>query len=54
MSAAVSHACGPHVATTVIDKLLLCLISEPLLMPIRLHAFAALMLGNFGLASFLE
>jgi hypothetical protein len=30
------------------------LISQPLLMPMRLHALAALMLGNFRFASFLE
>jgi len=30
------------------------LISEALLVPMRLHAFAALMLGNFRLASFFE
>ena len=30
------------------------LISEALLVPMRLHAFAALMLGNFRLASFLK
>jgi hypothetical protein len=30
------------------------LISEALLVPMRLHAFAALMLGNFRFASFFE
>ena len=30
------------------------LISEALLVPMRLHAFAAFMLGNFRLASFLK
>jgi hypothetical protein len=30
------------------------LISEALLVPMRLHAFAALMLGNFCFASFFE
>jgi len=44
--------------TLGISKLLcwaaLRLISEALLVPMRLHAFAALMLGNFRLASFFE
>jgi hypothetical protein len=33
---------------------MLRLIAQPLLVPMRLHAFAALMLGNFRFASFLE
>src|SRR4029450_11856348 len=36
------------------DKLLLCLVPEPLLMPMRFHALAALMLRNFRFASFFE
>jgi hypothetical protein len=37
-----------------IDKLCLSLVSEPFLVPVRLHALAALVLGNFRFASFLE
>ena len=36
------------------DKLLLRFVPEPLLMPMRFHALAALMLGNFRFASFLK
>jgi hypothetical protein len=36
------------------DKLLLRFVPEPLLMPMRFHALAALMLRNFRFASFLE
>jgi hypothetical protein len=36
------------------DKLLLRFVAEALLMPMRFHALAALMLRNFRFASFLE
>jgi hypothetical protein len=38
----------------VISWLPLELVSQPLLVPVRLHAFAALMLGNFCFPSFLK
>ena len=53
MSAAGSDECGDTPAATLLPQAL-SLISEPFLMPMRLHAFAALMLGDFRLPSFLK
>jgi hypothetical protein len=43
-----------HVTEQLNYERVLRLVAQPLLVPMRLHPLAALMLGDFRLASFLE
>jgi hypothetical protein len=54
LAALVTYTDDAPATTAPGNKLSLSLISKTLLVPMRLHALAALVLGNFSFASFLE